>query len=73
MDLAPKLKSNKCKGCKARYIGCHSVCELYLEYRAELDDANEKIRKEKYARMLGYGPGYTKNVEDIKAGKYAKK
>ena len=73
MDLAPKLRSNKCKGCTDRHVGCHADCELYSAYRRELDAANEKIRKDAYNRALGFGPGYSKLVEDIKAGKYAKK
>lgn len=73
MDLGPKLNSNKCKGCEVRHIGCHSVCELYLAYRKELDEVNEKIRKEKYSYALGFGPGYCKTIEKIKSGKYSKK
>lgn len=74
MDLVPKLKSSTCcKGCEKRYVGCHSKCKLYLEYRSKLNDFNEKIKKEKYKERLGYGPGYIKAIEDIKSGKYAKK
>ena len=73
MDLAPKLSSNKCKGCEERHAGCHATCKLYSIYRKELDAVNEKIRKDKYNASLGYGPGYTKIVEEIKSGKYAKK
>ncbi len=73
MDLGPKVKSNKCKGCKERHTGCHATCKSYSNYRKELDAVNEKIRKAKYAERLGYGPGYNKIVEEIKSGKYAKK
>lgn len=26
-----------CQGCEARYLGCHSQCPLYAEFRAECD------------------------------------
>lgn len=30
-----------CKFCEKRYVGCHAVCELYLDFKAE----NEAIKK----------------------------
>ena len=32
----------KCKGCQDRYVGCHSVCEYYLEYAKERDEMRHK-------------------------------
>lgn len=26
-----------CRDCKDRYVGCHSKCERYIEYRKELE------------------------------------
>lgn len=37
-----------CKECTSRFSGCHSFCEGYKQYRAELDIQNEEIRKKKY-------------------------
>ena len=36
-----------CKGCEKRAMKCHSSCALYIEYRAQLDAFNEKVRKQK--------------------------
>lgn len=38
-----------CKGCEKRYPGCHSKCEGYISWRAELDKRNAEIRAEKEA------------------------
>ena len=29
-----------CKDCTDRYIGCHTKCEKFIEYRKELDRIN---------------------------------
>lgn len=34
-----------CKNCSERHTLCHSHCEKYLKFRAELDKANEVRRK----------------------------
>ena len=31
-----------CLNCPDRTIGCHSKCELYADFRARLDDLNNK-------------------------------
>lgn len=36
-----------CKNCDKRYIGCHSECEDYQNYKNELEDMKAKIRKAK--------------------------
>lgn len=36
-----------CKNCNKRYIGCHSECEDYQNYKDELEDMKAKIRKAK--------------------------
>ena len=34
----------KCKECKERYVGCHSVCDDYKEYRLLIEKAiNNRI------------------------------
>ena len=36
------MKTN-CKDCTDRFVGCHSVCPIYIHYKKEIDD----LRKEK--------------------------
>ena len=31
-----------CRECKFREIGCHSKCESYIQWRAQLDKYNEQ-------------------------------
>ena len=42
-----------CQGCVYRFVGCHSTCTKYIEFRKELDKHN-KIVSERRAieRML---------------------
>ena len=41
------MLNSPCKGCEKLFIKCHSTCEEYLEFREEVDELREKIRKEK--------------------------
>lgn len=36
-----------CKNCSRRVIGCHADCNEYKEWREELTDENENIKKER--------------------------
>lgn len=36
-----------CRDCKKRSVNCHSECALYIEYRATLDEFNNKLRQQK--------------------------
>lgn len=36
-----------CKGCADRFVGCHSTCDLYKQFRNELDKKNNMTYKEK--------------------------
>ena len=38
--------------CPKRRVACHSVCPLYQEYRAYLDEKNEYIRQDN--EIYGY-------------------
>lgn len=29
--------SNGCKDCQERFVGCHSVCRMYIAFRKDLD------------------------------------
>lgn len=44
MKMIPK---SSCVNCQERYVGCHSVCDKYKEYRKKLDEFNEAVRKSK--------------------------
>lgn len=41
------MLNSPCKGCEKLFIKCHATCEEYLEFRKEVDELREKIRKEK--------------------------
>lgn len=32
-----------CKGCQDRYVGCHSECDKYKEWRAEYDRVHATV------------------------------
>lgn len=42
-----------CKGCVGRFVGCHSTCTKYIEFRKELDKHNKVVAEKKaIERML---------------------
>lgn len=49
------MKDSPCKGdgngCQERYVGCHSKCEKYLAWRAEIDKANANQYAYKESQM----------------------
>ena len=36
-----------CKDCTDRYIGCHSKCETYIQFKKEKEEINKKKEKER--------------------------
>lgn len=42
--------SSPCKGCKDRFVGCHSTCDLYKGYQVELSGVKKKQRIETMIR-----------------------
>ena len=42
-----RSKEGPCYLCPDRTMGCHSKCELYIEYSKKLEKEKEEIRKEK--------------------------
>lgn len=34
-----------CKGCEDRVIGCHSVCERYITWKAERDEIKKELTR----------------------------
>ena len=47
-----------CKECENRYVGCHSTCEDYLDFRGRSDEMAKRVR----AKMNEYNvyEGYKK-------------
>lgn len=41
---APK---GPCRDCDKRTVGCHAGCDIYKNYREQLEDWTEKRKKEK--------------------------
>lgn len=43
-------RESKCKTCKppVRHPGCHDTCEFFIKWKQELDELNERIRKNKW-------------------------
>lgn len=42
------MKSSVCHNCTDRSVGCHSICEKYIEESEE----NERIKKEIYIKKM---------------------
>lgn len=34
-----------CKGCEDRVIGCHSVCDRYITWKAQRDELKKELTK----------------------------
>lgn len=41
------MNNAPCKGCLNRYVGCHSECKKYLDFKKELEKAKAKERARK--------------------------
>lgn len=55
-----------CKNCvkeTGRHPGCHSQCKKYKNYRANLDEKNEQVRK---ARADIYEPAIRKHTKKMR-------
>lgn len=46
MNAYEKLDTRPCYKCKERQILCHSMCERYKAYRADLDDYNAEVKRQ---------------------------
>lgn len=53
-----------CKGCKDRYLGCHSHCQKYYDYKAELGMIHKKQAEEYALRCVEI----TRNLKKKKWG-----
>lgn len=41
------MSSGCCKDCQKRHVACHTHCDTYKKWRAELDKVNDIIQTEK--------------------------
>lgn len=57
--------NNPCYGCLNRKVGCHSVCELWLEHEAK--------RNKEYERRAFVSNVLSKPVKDCAKENYIKK
>lgn len=48
MNLNCRAKVPPCKECEVRELGCHSRCEAFLTWKAELDEMNRKVLQARY-------------------------
>lgn len=37
-----KCVEGPCKNCQERYVGCHSTCKPYLDYKKQIEDIHKK-------------------------------
>lgn len=42
----------KCKGCKNRFIGCHSKCDDYVKYRKEKNKVIQEKEKQNIVELI---------------------
>lgn len=40
-------RGNPCKDCEERYQGCHARCEMYAEWRSNVDNRKADILNER--------------------------
>ena len=55
-----------CKDCEKRYLGCHSGCPEYKQFKDSIDIARENKRKEQIINSHEYDVG----LEKMKKYKY---
>ncbi len=39
-----------CKDCSKRVLGCHATCETYINYKKELENYVDKLKKQKFLK-----------------------
>lgn len=61
MEKAP------CKGCEDRYVGCHSKCRKYIDYKTNLDMINKSKRMANEIVYVGF-----KRQQDLKINRELK-
>ena len=43
-----------CLGCEKRYLGCHSKCEEYIDFKNKSQEANQRIANKKAFEAVFY-------------------
>ena len=43
-----------CKDCKDRFLGCHSKCDKYKDYKKKSEELNDMKNKSENISMRGY-------------------
>lgn len=46
------MTKNPCKDCEKRYLGCHSECEQYLDWKKAHQDAKDKMDADRRRGVL---------------------
>ena len=46
------MAANNCKYCKERFVGCHSTCQSYKEFKAAHEERREMIKRKKKDNAL---------------------
>jgi hypothetical protein len=55
----------KCKGCKYRRLGCHTICSEYKKFKKEREIIKQQIKLEdNYIYRESYEKQYIKNLKD---------
>ncbi len=55
-NLNINTRSNfSCKDCQKRYVGCHSDCEPYKQFKKETTELRKKIQKHNEMEYLLHG------------------
>lgn len=49
------MKKHACKGCKDRFIGCHSICPTYIAIESERQEQLQKSYKTRHLNNLVKG------------------
>lgn len=62
------MRQNPCMNCIKRNATCHSTCKEYIEWKADNEERNAKIRKEK-AKSDEWQDYKNKIVRETKEGK----
>lgn len=57
-----------CLNCEKRYVGCHSKCIEYHQYRKELDEFNDKVAATRNREFSDIA-----RARRIRDGKYSKR
>jgi len=56
-----------CRDCPERFLGCHSVCERYRAYKAELEAIYEERKKDFARKEVEFSRAA--KIEAVKRGK----